>query len=401
MTDLTYNAYGDSLTAGFGATSSFPALIANRKGWTLFNYAADGACAWDQGAVAFNKTVTENQRFSVMLGINDQRRYSTGISKRANFALALREIVAWLAIPNSKKINAQDASVSYTGSWINTVVFGAWGRNSQTVGSTATFTVVGITVYIASLQQESQNAGFAVTIDGVTKSPTSADGTGMMTFNGATYGPTLYRYDGLSDGSHTVVLTVTGDGAGRTHFLWAAGNEPNGSQVFVGTATRSTQGFYDANGGSAENVAAYNLEIARVVNELRSDGLNVTLVDSHGAIDPATDLQPDGIHPNDVGQGNLADVFEAAMNGDSVLPPIPTVPVLRAQGTAIFSNNGTVAVSFGSNEPDVNYGIVLGCNAAERIKWSDKAVNGFVLNSDNDLSNAICDWVVVRLTTND
>ena len=65
------------------------------------------------------------------------------------------------------------------------------------------------------------------------------------------------------------------------------------------------------------------------------------------------------------------------------------------RGTVTLSS-GTAAVSFGTNEPDATYFIVLGGDTAETFTWASKAVGGFTINSSNGSSTAVVDWVLIR-----
>ncbi len=256
-----YDAYGDSITTCpsnvTGVTLCYSTILAAYTGWTRTGHGHDGDQVLDTGALVYAKaiTTTGNQRFTIMIGTNDQRLYLTDATKRANYARALRLCAAWLLIPDTKKILGTDTTnITYVGGssaphWQTTPVFGK-GRNSQTAGDTATFTVVGKTVYVASIVQESNAAGFTVTIDGVTVEAINCDGTGMTTHNGATFGPVLYRYSGLSDGPHTVVLTVTSGGAAHAYLEWVAGSGgvvfAGGPRLIVGTIPRANSTGYSS-----------------------------------------------------------------------------------------------------------------------------------------------------------
>lgn len=66
---------------------------------------------------------------------------------------------------------------------------------------------------------------------------------------------------------------------------------------------------------------------------------------------------------------------------------------LRGQVTL---SSGTASVSFGTAEPDANYHIALGGNAAESFYWSAKATSGFTISSSNASSTAIVNWILIR-----
>ena len=69
---------------------------------------------------------------------------------------------------------------------------------------------------------------------------------------------------------------------------------------------------------------------------------------------------------------------------------------IKLRGTETLSS-GTIAVSFGSNEPNNSYAVYLSGDTAETFTWASKAVGGFTINSSNGSSTAQVDWLVLRL----
>src|SRR6266404_2451064 len=76
-----YDAYGDSITkcpsSITGVTLCYSTILAARIGWTLTGHGVDGLQALDMAALVYGKaiTTTDNQRFSILIGTNDERRY--------------------------------------------------------------------------------------------------------------------------------------------------------------------------------------------------------------------------------------------------------------------------------------------------------------------------------------
>jgi len=64
--------------------------------------------------------------------------------------------------------------------------------------------------------------------------------------------------------------------------------------------------------------------------------------------------------------------------------------------TAIGVSRTGARARIGEAEPDASYFVMLGCNADERIYWTDKTPEGFTLRSSNPASTATCDVLIVR-----
>ena len=58
--------------------------------------------------------------------------------------------------------------------------------------------------------------------------------------------------------------------------------------------------------------------------------------------------------------------------------------------------SATMQVTFSGPRLDTAYEISLTASAAELLWWSDKTVNGFVINSSNDESITEVSWHIVR-----
>lgn len=347
----TATAFGDSITVGDGSTSgpnSYIELIAAARGWTITNEAVSSTQAADCATDLFQHVVADDSQTLLMIGTNDARVYNSdtvlqGVYKRAHLALA-----AWAAIPDARKVYAQDAAS--TGSWTNNA--GAYGGGlavySTSVGATRTFTVYGTVVYLCSLLQDDNTSTFTVAVDGVTVGTYSngtAGAVSLETYLGLDYAPNLIRIPGLSEGEHTVVVTVASSAGSNpyVHLLWAAGNQghnsKDGPNVWVGNIPRLNSTGYATLGGSDAIFAVYNAIVRANVNTLATDGLNVGLVDSASRLLPASDLDPDGIHPDDSGHQKIADAFLEAINQigkpwASRVPPIGPLRITKQTGTS-------------------------------------------------------------------
>lgn len=322
---MAADAFGDSIMNGTGASSSpnqFRNLIAEARGWTITNHSASGDMVADQADEVFGLSVTDEHQSLLMLGTNDQRTYTTNTYKQGAFKAGHMALLAWLAIPDARKQYGQNAD-SETGTWTDTIVYGgALGRQSIVGTSTITFTAYGSVVYVATILQNSINAVFTVSVDGVVKGTYQCmpgNSTTITSINGLTYMPALIRIPGLSEASHSVVITVsTASTSNPVYVLWVAGNQghrtKDGPNVWVGNVPRFTSSGYSGSGGSDAVVAIFNDMIRQNVDTLSADGLNIALVDSAARLNPAVDLDVDGVHPDNSGHAIIAEAFLEAIN---------------------------------------------------------------------------------------
>lgn len=380
---MQFDAYGDSITWGVAGTSQqsngYAFLLSGARGWTINNNAVNGSMVGDQTSFVYAKAVVDGTQSTLMLGTNDFRVYKNDAAKKERYREGHQALLAWLAIPDDRKIMAQRPNATklvYTGTWVASPYWGGGlGMRSSVVGSTVSAFVYGTTVYAGVSISEGDNTTFDVSVDGIsygTVSNVFAAGD-LVTQNGRTYLPKLIRIDGLFEGEHEVKLTVLTAAAGNLFFDWAAGNLGNvtkdGPNLWVGNIPKLSNFGYSSLGGTDNStVAAYNAIIRNNVAELAGDGLNVALVDSSSRVNNIIHLAPDGIHPNDAGHQVIAGVFLEAFNqaakprGYGALPPVSKFNSIQVGGKALQSSGSPKTISLGgtySNTPGANLKLKL------------------------------------------
>jgi lysophospholipase L1-like esterase len=332
---MTNRLFADSFGDNSGASSpayGYGSLLAAKLG-SLLNYSHGGDMWADQADEVLAAAVAAGDVSIIELGCNDQKWYLTDAAKRAYFRKGVQHHAAWLGLGN--KIKARSNIANETGTWEDTTLYGV-GRCARTAGATSSFTVSGTSVYLSYLISNGPygpQGAFTVKIDGVVVgSYTTRADPAPLTYNGAATGPQLLRFSGLTPGQHVVQVVVTQ--ADRVYIQWAAGNEQSAKpKVFVCNVTRS--GTYQW-GGSDANVAAYNADIAAMVGELQSDGLDVALVDICSLISPQSDLAGDSLHPNDAGHRKISDALFTAIIPSAYTYTDATVKI-RSDGK-VFAN---------------------------------------------------------------
>jgi len=307
---LPVTVFGDSITVGVGASSSnksWAGLLGGQR--QVSNSAASGDQAADQSAKIQAASWAADRSYAIMVGTNDHRTYRSDAAKQAAFKAFVRQCIAWLAIPS--KTIARSSSVTYTGTWGNTVA-NTIGKQTTAMGAkaSASFTGSGVVVGYILQQDLAAMSTATVKIDGVSVGSLSSYAT-MSTVNGRTYAPAAAYFGGLADGPHTIEIENTV--AGKIFYLDYVAAVPKFSpRIVVSNVIRMTPAAYTTYNTSEANVIAFNAQIQSVVGEFASHGLPVVLVDNCSGIDPAIHL-PDGVHPNDAGHSIIHANFQAGL----------------------------------------------------------------------------------------
>jgi lysophospholipase L1-like esterase len=315
----TLDMNGDSITAGYGVTAvqKFATLLhAHVSAMTLVNRGANGDMAADQAWKAFMDARAAGDASTIFCGVNDERIYGTPVGKRNHYIRFMRRLILDAVLVTKKLARTQ---LTKTGAWSNTQA-NSIGLASNSAGAKVSGVVNGSEIYIGSIIQSDPacvGSSIQVKVDGVIVGTFSCDGatSNMQTANGTEYSASAHRFAGFTDTNHTVELEVISTNGSYNYVDWIAGSGAQvGGRAFVANVIRMTAAGYAAYGGSDANVAAYNTALWAMVDQLIADGLRVHKVDLHSIINPATDLLPDGVHPNASGHLEIANAFWAAMD---------------------------------------------------------------------------------------
>lgn len=313
--------FGDSNSVEHGVSpgQGWPALLAAELCVTKTVVGSSGHMAADQAWLLYGVSPVVDRDYLISLGTNDAQHYGPNATRIAAYAAFLRAIAVWCGAP--VKYTARTGGIAFTGTWSDTPVNGI-GRMTTNSGATATKTVNGTAAYVAVIIQNhavSQSV-FEVYIDGVLADTISLSGVVIgNTLTGRSYAPACFRFGGLSNGPHVVQVKSI---SGNTLFLeWIAGaDQPAKPGVFIADVVKRTSVGYASSGNNDANVAAYGAAAFAMVDELATDGLDVTKVPIHAVFNPAIHLQPDGIHYNVPGHPVVKGAFLDAIEG-TVEPP--------------------------------------------------------------------------------
>jgi hypothetical protein len=417
---LSLTSFGDSITACFGVSTlnCWPYEVAHATGMTLTDSGFSGASAQDDEFAGriFRTTVSAGQRFTAQIGQNDMRIYQLDTTKQNEFQQALSSTLAWLGLVGEdvSKYRAASGHWTYSGSgWASASHYGsATDKCSAHAGDTASIAMTGTTLYLSMLLQVSNASTFAVSIDGARQGTYSATAT-ATSYHGHTYSPGFLRYTGLSNTAHTVLITVaSASGGDGLCVLWAGAPAGNGGQVVpaiaLGNVLDMTSAAYTALGGSDTAVANYNSTIANVASNLIGDGLNIVPVDLTAVYSPTaspSEVQADGLHPNEYGNAIIAYAYAGALrepffsppgdggaemlrvNGNSSVGSLDIAGYMAGSGYTRFLGYKARGTLLNPTPPQAGDPLVLwGARIWDGTQWGTVTRGGYILVADENMT---------------
>src|SRR5690554_67251 len=93
--------FGDSITAGYGATQperAWARVFASRQTGAYQNFAAYGAMAFDMASPIYATAIEPGDVSLYMIGTNDERIYGTSAASMSSFRRAVMAEYAWLGL---------------------------------------------------------------------------------------------------------------------------------------------------------------------------------------------------------------------------------------------------------------------------------------------------------------
>lgn len=319
VTSSGHIAYGDSLTAGEGATvtsNGYAALLAADENAALTNNGTAGYMACDvvEQVMTQNGGSTKNAIQTIMIGTNEAIHKGNGTYENI-FKGCHKAALAWMAIPSDFKVFGQNSACTKTGTWAadNTYLNGL-GEKSSTNGSNISCAIksYGGPIYAWYRQTDGDGGMFNYSLDGgLTTGLTTATSPAIATVLGGTHGVGLIRITGAGAGNHTFSLTVTSSTSASNNVLFLSVGTPapynywGAPTVYVAGAPKQQ------NDGDATDTAAYNADALADAALLAGDGLLVSSVNIRNYLNDTSDMY-DFAHPNNTGHGHLRDAFAGA-----------------------------------------------------------------------------------------
>ncbi|MFL9881300.1 SGNH/GDSL hydrolase family protein [Herbaspirillum rhizosphaerae] len=308
---MTYRSFGDSITAGAGASSfsnSYIGRLQSDLSITIDDAAVSSSMVMDQADALYSRSFGVGDKTLIMFGTNDQAKYDLDIDKRRYFIDGLRAFSFW-----SSTVCTLAPAMSYSGAVATSgLAWGSYGLSAP--GAKAAFTSVGDVAALGSIRQYGNSSQFKVTIDGIVKGTFNTGGD-VRTILGRSYGPMCLAFSGLGAGNHIVeVEAISANTTNPVFIHWASSGVCNGS-AFIANIPHAVAYTY---GGSSTNVDNYNAAILALINELISYGISVRLAGVVAALNPSDMF--DNVHPNDSGHIKIRGIFYTLITGNA--PPV-------------------------------------------------------------------------------
>lgn len=352
---------GDSITFGvllISRYSSYPSVIGNWMNVQPNNLGVSGVTCGTNQALIFSTSAagtfpqTNAGVITYQIGTNDANLGGVDANQAANYGGCITAEGAFVSIPTANKVLA--SAFTKTGTW-TTGVFTP-DIATTTPGSTASFSVTGSVIYLATTVSGSLNpsATATLTCDGT---PTGA----TLQFTGAgaevpinSAFTTLTRVSGLTNTTHACTVANTGS-AGTVELSWAAGlsgaANPSWPYLFQG-------GIPDQNPAVPSETNLYRAYIPTMVSTLSGDGLNVFFANTNATLTVPTNYV-NNLHPNEYGQYLLGTVFINEIK--TVTGAKAPVPTWYGGIVTSDSTGGAANMILGQN---TNTGITGGGNTA-------------------------------------
>lgn len=320
--------YGDSITAGVGATTQPQAfadlLQTDMAAAPLNNFGDSGAFACDvttlellQNNVGGTWTIPTARApiTTLMIGTNDANTKGVGSYETNVYKPCHQATIAWAAIPATSKVLASSAGCVQTGTWASDSTYAAGNAiKSTTNGSTlsCSITTNGGVLYAWYGLADTYTGTFTYSLDGGAAVSVNSFTSPAIAGLGTT-GTALIRLTGVASGSHTLAFTVTSaTGANAAVSIIGVGTTPSAQQWFGAPAVYVAGVLQQQNNAAAAATAAYNADAQADVTLLQGDGLNVRFVDVRSYVNSATQMA-NTLHPNDSGHSSIRDAFEAVI----------------------------------------------------------------------------------------
>lgn len=352
--DRNYRSFGDSITAGAGASTSaknYPSLVDDAFGFASFdNKGVGGDLSTDMAIRVFNSenaAASDKRIYTVAAGTNDTIYNGLGAGEKI-FNLAHQACIAWLATVSDDRV---DGGTVLDANWSSDTTFSAvTGAKSSTNGATNTYSITthGGPLYIWSVLRNATAAAFSVTVDGnVLATVSCLAPLTIATPNGNSISVQLTRIE-VPAGAHTVVITVTSatDAANVVSIL-ALGTP--GEHVYYRNPRVGVLGVLPQQGNlNGEINSVFTQHALDNVALFQADGLDVFAIDNRkpfvNGSDTSLYYDSPGLHPNDDGYALVAATVVDTLKIAPGLYVRRTTPPAGSKGTPgdVWSYGGKV-----------------------------------------------------------
>lgn len=355
-----YNSYGDSFTIpfGVGTTNGYNDLLAVNLGLTQNLYALSGSGIWN-GAKANNANEAPGSLYfsSVMLGFNDLRRGGASNYTHRKLLNGHTAIFANHFLDTATYAGSGTRIVETTPSsaWSNNFAAATVGGKSPLTGAyiavsgaIITYTFYGNNIVLACIGSDGTlytYGTFTVSIDGVSQGSfdenKQTDGiSDGVNDNGRI--PYVLIFSGLSEGSHTILVTTTSSNTTVFDYFGHLRSPSNSAPLLLmETAYMNATGYATAPANATTPImSAWNTSLDSLVATFPAN-YPVYIGKTNSTYSLVNGVGSDNIHPNITGQRQI---YQAALNGIASLQTTP-IPASLPQPLATSSSPTFVNVT--------------------------------------------------------
>jgi hypothetical protein len=338
-----WDAFGDSYTAGVGASPSGNAyipLLETALSMTANNVGESGTGIMDVQFKAYRDFPAFGQEnrnpTTILIGFNDYLKSNSGTATQTMFPYAFRAFIFNHFLDTALASN--DPGLTTTGSWStfnlsasypqkSAYLLSGTGRLSvaSTAGDSKTYSFDGENVGFIFLGANGTTQDYGrlkVEIDGVAVDTVDENGIAddqSVFANSGTRTEDLISaavvYTGLNNGSHTMKLSLLDNKNTNLDAFGVMASPAQSQSLVVGSIEKLLSAGYTAMSGAHPKndagVDATNTILLGVVNEFRLIGYKVVFDDVNVYTNPSTDIGVDNIHWNNSGHLQGKNSFRA------------------------------------------------------------------------------------------
>jgi len=358
-----YDAFGDSYTAGTGATAAtcYAGILSSRFNTVFNNRGVSGTGVTKTMTQAFSLLPSYHMRgrfITWMAGFNDLFFYGNNATTMTKIGDVCRAFIANAFLKTA--VPANDASVTQTGAW-TTVTPGTWGDKASnlTAGTgravffgTSTgrldWTFTGESVVVGTWNGNGSTYAqgqFDVYIDSVfveTRTPLGAsDGNLLLpdTYQGLSH--TALVYTGLGSGSHTISVRLKTNNISMFDYFGTLAPPSECPSLLMGDIS-----FLNAAGYVAETLRSKTIDslgssqIQTQVALFSALGYPVASVPCNDYYNANTQAFSDNIHPSPAGHIAFSQAFASRAQA-APITSIPSCTLTKSATQAIVTSTST------------------------------------------------------------
>jgi len=326
----TFYGFGDSFTQSQQATNAnfgYINIFAGKNAMTLSNQSVSARGAYQAAINALiNYPLYASNECTMLFGFNDVRRNGSASSTLNKINSAINSITAgaWM------EFSVAASAVTNTGTWSNYTAITSRSvqklsgnaRQSSTSGNTLSYTTLtastNLVIGCYGSNATTDYGRFTVTIDGTLAGTYTASGKSDGVSDGAngnTIIPDAFIIDGLSNQTHTVVITLLDNKVTPIDYIGYLRTPASCQGVFVMSIPRMNAAGYAIAPASANNsvIDAAKITMKSNCSALSITGRNVVFIDVDQYYNPVTCVGADFIHPNNLGYSKLAEALQSGV----------------------------------------------------------------------------------------